>query len=331
MPDTQTSVGVNTPHDKLFREILSDLNNARSFLQHHLQKDVRSLIDLNSLAICKDSFIEKELADYYSDMLYTLKLAGAPGFVYVLFEHKSWHDKYVHLKLLEYMVKIWRLFLKQQPENQTKDLLPVIIPLLICHGDGRWPPERAQFTSLLAGPVDRLACYIPDFRYELYDLRGLPDEEIKGAIMLRVVLLLFKYSHDPHLMQRLPGILALMGELLQHQTGLQYLEVVLRYLFSIAKDITSAGLKEVVEKAFTEREGEYVMTLAEKLHDEGKIEGKIEGLIEAIELGMSLKFPDQVHVVMSGIQQVKDIELLRKIKDTIKFARNDTEVLALIQ
>ncbi len=63
MPETLTSVGVNTPHDKLFREILSDLNNARSFLQHRLRKDLLSLIDLNSLAICKDSFIEKELAD----------------------------------------------------------------------------------------------------------------------------------------------------------------------------------------------------------------------------------------------------------------------------
>jgi hypothetical protein len=27
----------------------------------------------------------------------------------VLFEHKSYYDKYVHLQVLEYMVKIWRL------------------------------------------------------------------------------------------------------------------------------------------------------------------------------------------------------------------------------
>ncbi len=78
--------------------------------------------------ICKDSFIEKELADDYSDVLYTVNLAGRPGFVYILFEHKSWHDKYVRLQLLEYMVKIWRLFLKQQPEKQVKAPLPIIIP-----------------------------------------------------------------------------------------------------------------------------------------------------------------------------------------------------------
>ena len=38
---------------------------------------------------------------------------GSAGCVYLLFEHKSYHDKYVHLQILEYMVKIWRLHIKQ--------------------------------------------------------------------------------------------------------------------------------------------------------------------------------------------------------------------------
>jgi len=71
-------------------------------------------MDLESLEICKDSFIEKDLRDYFSDMLYKVNLSGSPAYVYILFEHKSYYDKYVHLQLLEYMVKIWRLFLKQQ-------------------------------------------------------------------------------------------------------------------------------------------------------------------------------------------------------------------------
>lgn len=128
-----------------------------------------------------------------------------------------------------------------------------------------------------------LADYIPDFKYELYDLTGIPDEQIKGAIMMRVMLLLFKYSRHPDLMEKLPGILALMQNLLKQETGLQYLEVVLRYLFSIVKDATSKDLRAVVEKALSAKEGEYVMTLAEKLHSEGKIEGKIEGEISNLE------------------------------------------------
>jgi predicted transposase/invertase (TIGR01784 family) len=100
------------PHDKLVRETLSVLENALSVLQNFMPEKVLGLMDLSTLEICKDSFVEKELADYYSDMLYRVNLSGTPGYVYVLFEHKSYYDRYVHLQLLEYMVKVWRLFIK---------------------------------------------------------------------------------------------------------------------------------------------------------------------------------------------------------------------------
>jgi len=68
MSDEKKITGLNNPHDKLFRETWSNLENARSFLQHYLSDDVLKLMDLESLEISKDSFVEKDLADYYSDM-----------------------------------------------------------------------------------------------------------------------------------------------------------------------------------------------------------------------------------------------------------------------
>lgn len=35
--------------------------------------------------------------------------------------------------------------------------------------------------------------YIPDFSYVLYDLAQFTDDKIKGAVMGRVAMLLFKY------------------------------------------------------------------------------------------------------------------------------------------
>ncbi|MBF0202254.1 MAG: Rpn family recombination-promoting nuclease/putative transposase [Desulfamplus sp.] len=271
---------VNNPHDKLFRETWSKLENARSFLQHYLPGDVLGLMDLDSLTVCKDSFVEKELADYYSDMLYAINIAGSSGFVYVLFEHKSWYEKYVHLQLLEYMVKIWQLFLKQQKGKHPKDPLPIIIPLLICHGGQAWPLERVHFSALMGGPVQELARYIPDFKFELYDLTGLSDDEIKGAIMTRVVMLLFKYSTHPQLRKKLPEILGLMFDLFQQKTGLQYLEIIMRYLFSTLEGVSKEEIKEIVEKSISNQAGGCIMTIAEKLRSEGKIEGQIEGKIE---------------------------------------------------
>jgi predicted transposase/invertase (TIGR01784 family) len=295
-------------------------------------------MDLESLEISKDSFVEKDLADYYSDMLYKVTLSGSPGYVYVLFEHKSYYDKYVHLQLLEYMVKIWRLFLKQQKKQKKKESLPIVIPLLIFHGEHSWPEHRARFSSLLSGPVEELCDYIPDFSFSLYDLTCFSDDEIRGTVMSRVVVLLFKHIFDPDLLDRLPGILSLMRELIEKETGLQYLETVFRYLFSTIDDVSTETIREIAEQALSDREGEHIMTLAEKLRMEGEIrgeikgrsEGKIEGLIQAIELGMSLKFPDKAYAVMSGIQKIKDVNVLEKIKDAIKTARDDSEIIALL-
>ncbi len=73
------------------------------------------------------------------------------------------------------------------------------------------------------------------------------------------------------------------------------------------------------------------MTLAEKLHEEGKLEGKLEGkfegLSDAIELGMTLKFPDKVNEVMAQVKEIEDINVLIKIKEAIKTARDYSEIL----
>ncbi len=94
MTDEKNNCKVVNPHDKVFREVYSNKETARSLLADKLPDNVLKLGDLKTLEINKDSFIEKELADYYSDMLYRVNLTdGSQGFIYVLFEHKNYYDR----------------------------------------------------------------------------------------------------------------------------------------------------------------------------------------------------------------------------------------------
>jgi flagellar biosynthesis/type III secretory pathway protein FliH len=90
----------------------------------------------------------------------------------------------------------------------------------------------------------------------------------------------------------------------------------------------------LIEKALSKQEGEYIMTLAEKLRQEGKAEGKIEGkqegLRDAIELGMTLKFPGHMDEVMEQVANLSDLEALKKIKDAIKTVTDASQILLLI-
>jgi hypothetical protein len=45
--------------------------------------------------------------------------------------------------------------------------------------------------------------YIPAFSYELYDVSHMPEEQIKGEVELRIVLMAFRYIFHPEIMSRL--------------------------------------------------------------------------------------------------------------------------------
>jgi hypothetical protein len=212
-----------------------------------------------------------------------------------------------------------------------------VIPLLVCHARKEWPDDTVRLASLLSGPVEDLTAYIPDFGFELYDLHQFTDGQIKGNILSRVALLLLKHIRDPDLQQKLPDILALLKNLGEKETGLQWLEVFIRYIVSARQeeDLSAKNIVEIAEQAISKETGEYVMTLLEKLRsegrNEGRLEGEIKGLKEAIELGITLKFPGEIETVMAQVNKIDDLDTLKEIKEVIKTAKDISEILALLK
>jgi len=308
------------PHDKLFREVASSKPFAADILQNYLPEDVVKLIDLNTLEISKDSFIEKELKDYYSDLLYKINLADSPGYVYLLFEHKSYKDRLAPLQVLEYMPKIWRLHLKQHKNKP----LPVIIPMFLYHGQSKW--NDTKFSDLMDDSASLLPAYVPDFEYVMIDLTQYSDEEIKGAVLSRVVMLLFKHIFDPDIIEKLPAIFSLMQEIMESENGLRYLEVILRYIFSTI-DVSDEEIKNVVEKSVSKEKGELIMTTMERWKNEAERSTQIE----VIQMGLMIKFKDQCQKFMAIINKIEDIEKLKQIKQAVIQVKDEYEFCKMIE
>ena len=126
---------VHNPHDAFFKEVMGNKEAAGDFFMNYLPPDILKLIDIKTLQIKKDSFIEKELKRFYSDILYQVSLRENKAYFYLLFEHQSSPDRLIAFRLLRYMIKIWELELRQHPEIR---LLPPIIPMVLYHGENRW-------------------------------------------------------------------------------------------------------------------------------------------------------------------------------------------------
>ena len=256
---------IKNSHDKLFKDTWSDPDNAKSFLKNYLPKKVLDLTNLDSLEICKDSFIEKNLEEYYSDMLYKADIKGSSGYIYLLFEHKSYYDKWIHLQLLEYLIKIWR----QDIKNNNPANLPIIIPMVLYHGRYKWT-AKTEFSSLFINKTKELNEFLPDFKFILYDLNSWSDNEIKGSVFTKAVLLLLKHIFSPDLQNKLPEVFSLFKDLSESQTGLQYLESLIRYLLSNVENIGINDLKSIVSNAVDQNKGDMVMTIAERLRQTGR-------------------------------------------------------------
>ena len=99
---------MNTPHDELFRALLSDQGRASAFLRDHLPNEITAHLSDDPPELVEGTYIDEDLRATQSDVLLQVQSReGGEAFVYVLIEHKSAPDVALPLQLAGYMVQIW--------------------------------------------------------------------------------------------------------------------------------------------------------------------------------------------------------------------------------
>lgn len=307
---------ITNPHDKFFKEVFTRLDTAEEFFLNYLPDDVVKLIDLDSLEYTKDSFIDEHLKEYFSDLLFKVYLRdGSLGYIYILFEHKSYQDPLTAFYILRYMVKIWEMSLKRGEVPG----FPVIIPLVLYHGDKSWR-TGINFRDLFDYPKD-MHLFIPDYQYVLWDASRYSDDEIKGEAILRVALLILKYIFKEDLRGRLSGILMLLKDLSKKRTGLEYIEAILKYIVNAAPtgNISYEDLRVAVDEALPYKGGEIMPTIADTLREEGMQQGVQQGVLEdareAVIDILEMRFdvvPQSIIKIINGIDDISILKSLRR-------------------
>ncbi len=94
-------------HDHLVKYAFSDVENARGVLATSLPAAIVARIDLASLSLRPGSFVDENLSDCCSDILYSARISGRDGLIYILWEHKSEPEPFTPLQVMRYMLRIW--------------------------------------------------------------------------------------------------------------------------------------------------------------------------------------------------------------------------------
>ena len=279
-------------------------------------------MDLSSLHLESGTFIDAELREHYSDILYQVnRTDGKIGYVYMLFEHKSYLDPDVAFQILRYKVRIWEQVKKARQQARKRDKqqvakkLPPIFPLLVYHGEQQWGIST-RFSELIE-LSEPWRAYCPEFEYYLHDLSGFEPDEIRDSILLRAALLVMKHIFEPALAHRLSEVLTFFVGLTQQTTVMDLLQATLRYIAGANPYVTGATITDAIVNVFEDTGDDMVGLAARQWKEEGKEEGIELGLRqafhEAIQEGLEIKFGVTDTKLNEDLATVYDVSTLRAL------------------
>lgn len=278
-----------TPHDSVFKTFLSRVETARDFIEIHLPPALRSVCDLQTLRLESGSFVEDDLHPYYSDILYSLKMTGGDGYIYVLIEHQSSPDKHMAFRLMRYAVAAMQRHLEA-----GHSALPLVIPVLFYQG--RRSPWPWSLNWLDGFPHPQLARQLYSSPFPLVDITVIPDEEIMQHRSMAALTLIQK-----HIRQRDLALLLdqLAGLLIEEHMSEHQIAVLVKYMIHAGEthDVKTL-LYELARRV--PQQGDKLMTIAEQLKLMGRTEGLLQGIQEGIQQGIE---EGLLQGIQEGIQQ----------------------------
>jgi hypothetical protein len=290
---------LNNPHDKFFKESFSRLEVAQSFIEEVFPPDLLERLNLSALKRVNDSFTDAELEEYLADIVYQTEYAGQKTLVTLLFEHKSYVQKYPHLQLLQYILNVWK------EERKQKKKLSVVIPIIIHHGEGTW--KYKSMKSYFKGLHPSLDRFIPDFDYLLFTLDKIEDNQIANFqnLLLSMTTMLLKHSHDKNDdFIKLTSFWAEKLNRLDADKQLEFIRTVFLYI-ETALNLTQEDLTPIFTEVST-NVNNIAMTIADQIREEttfNYVKGLLEQGFKADVIATAFKLP---------LQKVE--EIIQKIK-----------------
>jgi len=265
----ETPAAAAHTNDGFFKAVFSQPEHAIAFFKSHLPPAITERMDWPSLAVLPGSFVKASLQQVHSDLLFSVRIGGRDGLLYLLFEHQSAPEPSMPLRMLGYVTEI----LLQH--HKTHGLpLPPLLPFVFHQGPESWNVATA-FEDLFELPEDLAAGllpFLPKFHHALLDLNRFDPETGEDDTRLRVVLQLMKLARRKELLRFFTWLAGF------HTKDLPDSLLGLMLLYALHAD-SDLDARKIYHSLSTNPELEKAaMSVAEKLKTEGRVEGRAEGL-----------------------------------------------------
>ncbi|STW09521.1 transposase [Klebsiella grimontii] len=240
----------------------------------YLPEEIRQQCDFATLRLESASFVDEDLRAWYSDVLWSVQTTSGPGYVYVVIEHQSSPDNHMAFRLMRYAIAAMQRHLDAGHKE-----LPLVVPMLFYHGATSPYPFSLNWLDEFADPQMAKTLYGRPF--PLIDVTAMPDDEIVQHRRVALLELMQK-----HIRQRdLSGITESLATLVMlGYTNRRQLRVLFHYMLQYGNTADPSVFLRRLARRLPQYE-ERLMSIAQKLKQEGWQEGKQEGMREGIQEG----------------------------------------------
>ncbi|WP_334472466.1 Rpn family recombination-promoting nuclease/putative transposase [Arsenophonus sp. PmNCSU2021_1] len=271
-----------TPHDSVFKQFLSEKETAKDFFDIWLPDEIKSLCDLDSLKVESGSFIDSEMKNYQSDILYSVSTTKGSGYIYVLIEHQSTPDKLIAWRLMRYCMAAMQKHLEAGHKE-----LPLVFPILFYTGEKSPYPYSTDWFDCFSGRDIAEKIYTKPFR--LADVTTLEDGEIMKHKRMALLELIQKHIRRRDMTEFLNEIVTLLSY--NYYTDNQ---VITMFNYLIQEGNAKKPMEFITEIAKqSEKHEGALMTIAQQIEEigiqkgmqQGMQQGKAEGIQEGMQKG----------------------------------------------
>lgn len=123
---------IDNEHDKLFKDLLSDSEETRKFINKFLKLEVP--IKENELELYNSSYITTEYKSKEADVVYKKKNED----IYFLIEHQSTVDISMPYRIKNYVIEILRIAVDKSKIHQKGYKYPLVVPIVLYTGNKKW-------------------------------------------------------------------------------------------------------------------------------------------------------------------------------------------------
>lgn len=262
------------PHDALFKQFLTDPKVAKDFLETYLPDKIKNLCNFSTLKLEPSSYIEKNLRQHFSDIVYSLKIAEDDAYIYTLIEHLTTPKKLTSFTLLRYQIAIMK-----QHIDKGYDTLPVVVPLLFYRGEtSPYPFTTDIFDNFKNKKLAHETFLKP---YPLIDITIIPDEELRTHKGIAILELIQKNIHKRDALEFVKDI-ALQAA--KHLLTPDQFNSLLYYISQEGDSKNFEQFYSILAEALPNYR-EDIMTLAQRLEQKGLEQGLEQGLKKGLEEG----------------------------------------------